>query len=289
MAEHAIDIELQIHRLKNLPALPEASAKILEAVNQADIAIEELVHALTLSPSLVARLLGMANSAYFNTHREITDIHSAIVQVLGLDLVKSFALCVVVNVHLDASRCRSFDSEYFWTRSLLAALITQHLARLNDCHSHPLSTAYSCGLLLNIGMLVAAYLFPEQVNKILANSQLNKLNKVGVEIQNQLGLSHYQLGFHLLKTWGLPSIYQETLQHFDSDQNFGAQDSLPNLVRLSQKLSGILLNNLPQPAGEELILLATESGVSCDSIAWVLDEMSENQQSLRQLACIMEG
>ena len=120
-------IQLKINRLKSLPALPEASVKILEAIQNPDISIEQLAEVLALSPGLVARLLGLANSAYFGQARQIKDLRTAIVQVLGLQLAKSLTVGIVLNVQIDANRCKGFDTHAFWMHSLLTAMAAQKL------------------------------------------------------------------------------------------------------------------------------------------------------------------
>ena len=105
---------LQINKLKNLPALPEASTRILDAINDPEIPIEQLAEVLSLSPSVVARLLGLANSAYFGQSRTISSLPTAIFQVLGLDLVKTLTLGIILNVQFDTRKCQSFDTKYFW-------------------------------------------------------------------------------------------------------------------------------------------------------------------------------
>lgn len=128
-ADIGMAVQIQINKLKNLPALPEASVKILEAINDPEISIEKLANVLSLSPGLVARLLGLANSAYFGQTRPIKDLRTAIVQVLGLQLVKSLTVGIVLNVQIDTSQCKNFDSKSFWLHSLLTAMAAQKITR----------------------------------------------------------------------------------------------------------------------------------------------------------------
>ncbi len=185
-------IQLQINKLKNLPDLPESSMRILAAINDPDISIDKLAEVLSISPGLVARLLGLANSAYFGQSRKINDLRTAIFQVLGLELVKSLSLGVVLNVHFDTRKCHAFNTEYFWMRSLLTAIAAQKLACHNKLQQFPPSTVYTCGLLLYIGMLVLGYLIPEKLDVILQRSKKNRTS-VGEEkpLINLLKLSQH--------------------------------------------------------------------------------------------------
>jgi HD-like signal output (HDOD) protein len=207
-------INSQINRLKNLPALPEASVKILEAINDPDISIEKLVDVLSLSPALVARLLGLANSAYFSQHRTIDNLHTAIVQVLGLTLVKSLAVGVILNVQLNPSKCKNFDTQSFWQLSLMTAVIAQKLSAASPPSKIASATFYTGGLLLHIGILVVAFLFPDELDKILRQQPKNYA-ELGCDINQVLGLSHYEIGYMLLNKWQLPDVYQNLLHRFN--------------------------------------------------------------------------
>jgi len=287
MNEHSRQtIELQINRLRNLPASPEASVKILEAINNPNIPIDKLADVLALSPALLARLLGLANSAYFGKSRDITDIRTAIVQVLGLDLVKSLALGVVVNVQFDTGKCMNFNTEYFWRRSLSTAVAGQQLACRNDFHAYSPSTVYNCGLLLYIGMLVAAYLFPVELNAIIFRCRQPEQVKVGDEIVSRLGLSHYQLGYQLLRKWQLTQVYQSTLQHFENPAQAGDVLPLIKLLQASRQMSSVLINGGVLEA-DAIERMARQSQLSASSIAEVFNELRENEQNLQQMAQIM--
>lgn len=285
-------IELQINRLKNLPVLPEASIKILDAVNNQNISIDKLAEVLSLSPGLLARLLGLANSAYFGKSRGITEIRPAIVQVLGLDLVKSLALGVVVNVQFDTSKCMNFDTEYFWSRSLVTAVVAQKLAIQNDCGRHSPSTIYNCGLLLYIGMLVAAFLFPDELNAILFRCQQPDQVKVGDEVIARLGFSHYELGYQLMRKWQLSRVNQDVLQHYLNPEQAGEEQQMIQILQVSQYLSSILVDGGPvdtEAASQMFQACASKSALSVDSIASVFNEIYENKQNIQQLAQIMGG
>jgi HD-like signal output (HDOD) protein len=187
-------LQWQVNSLRNLPVLPEASLRILEAINTPDVCLDKLVVALSLSPGLVARLLGLANSAYFSRGKCITDLRAAVFQVLGMDLVKVLATGVIFNVQFDTAKCRAFDSEYFWTRSLITAVSAQKLAsEVDDLQDLTSSAIYTSGLLLNIGILVLGYAMPEQLNDILLHCKKNNLS-INDEITRQLSQSHFQLG-----------------------------------------------------------------------------------------------
>jgi HD-like signal output (HDOD) protein len=279
-------VELQMNSLKNLPVLPDASLRILGAINTPDIPIEKLADALLLSPSLVARLLGLANSAYFARGRSVTDIRSAIFQVLGLDLVKALALALIFNVQFDTRACEKFDPNYFWMRSLTTAECARKLAiEIPQLGQFTPSTIYSGGLLLNIGVLVLGYLQPEELNGIFVERQKTGLSVSG-EIRRQIGLSHYQIAYFLMHKWNLPTLYQVLLQHYESKDFQGVERSLLHLLRVCQRLSAAVIAGKPVNP-QEFDPECEEIELPLEAIFDLAEQLNENRQAMQKLAAIM--
>ena len=238
-AKHAI--ELQLNAVKNLPALPEAGLRILNAINTPDISIDALADVLMLSPGLVARLLGLANSAYFARGTTVTDIHTAIFNVLGLDLVKALSLAIIFNVQFDTRKCPEFETEHFWMRSLITADAAQKLAGDSPLLQNLSPSAiYVSGLLLDIGVLVLSYLMPDKLNDILSDCK-NHSVAVNRAIGEKIGVSHYQIGFFLFNRWHLPELYQTVLQQYENAEFAGVERSLINLLQICSAKSLVSL------------------------------------------------
>lgn len=278
-------IQLQINKLKNLPALPEASLRILDAINDPDISIDELAEVLSISPGLVARLLGLANSAYFGQTKQITDVRTAIFQVLGLEMVKSLSLGIVLNVQFDTGKCRAFNTEYFWMRSLLTAVAVQKLASENNVQQFSSATVYTSGLLLYIGMLVLGYLIPEELDEILQHCKINR-SCAGDEVRLQLGESHYHLGYFLLQKWHLSPVYLAVLKHFEDPDFDGEEKSLIDLLKLGQRLSSMLLDD-EAIEFEQLENFCDELSLSSSGLPRIIDELVESREAVQKLASIM--
>jgi len=278
-------ILLQINRLRNLPALPEVNMRILNAINDPDIEIDKLADVLSMSPSLVARLLGLANSSYFGQARQVNDLPTAIFQVLGLDLVKSLSLGIVLNVQFDTGKCQAFNSNYFWTRSLLAAICAQKLAHANRLKSFSLSTVYASGLLLYIGMLVLGFLIPEEMNAIFLESKKNQIC-VGDTIKQNLGNSHYHFGFLLLQKWQLSPVYLAVLNHFEDPDFSGEERPLINLLTLCHTISSSLMDHKSVDM-VELESLRVKLSLSNSGLEALIEELIENRENIQKLASIM--
>lgn len=281
------NIDLEISKIKNLPPLPEASIRIISAVNDSDISVEELVDVLTLSPVLVARLLGMANSSYFGRAGQIDDLKIAIIQVLGLNLVKSLALSIVLNAELQTTKCKNFDSNYFWTHALITAIIANKFALKLKNEAISPNIAYTSGLLLNIGLLVSISIFPDELNKIF--SKVDPIEgSVLNEMQHLLGENQYQMGSVLLERWKLPVVYQEVLKQYRQKEYQEDENQLVLLLELSHWVAVYIIKDKVDALPDFSDLLDKLS-LSKKFFSAVVKDIEQTKDNVFELATVISG
>jgi HD-like signal output (HDOD) protein len=280
-------IDLKISKIKNLPELSAASMKIIDAVNDPDISIDDLATVLSIAPVLVGRLLGLANSAYFGCTVEITDVRVAIIRVLGLNLVRSLTIGILLNLELDTRKCSQFDSERFWMNALLTATLSQQFSLLLHDKAVVPSTAYTAGLLLNIGLIVAIYLLPEESNLILLNAEENA-SSISTEMTCLLGKNQYELGGLLLEHWHLPVIYQTVLKEFENSAYAGGEKKMIALIQICFVLAKKILydqnDELPQ-----LVEQLEPFGLSASVVQPIIDKILVKKDNIHLAALAITG
>jgi HD-like signal output (HDOD) protein len=281
---------LKLAKIKNLPTLPESSCKIITAVNNPDVSIEELTQVISTSTSLTGRLLGLANSAYFGCPGKIVDLRVAIIQVLGLNLVKSLALSILLSNELDVSRCRNFNTLQFWMQNLLTAILAQKIAMLAGDEELNPSVAYTSGLLLNIGLLAIVYVFPEELNQVFLDVEErgSSLNK---KIMDEIGVGHYQIGFFLLKRWRLPNIYPDILKQYAEVDGVEEKTELLKMITVL-KLSSSLAKQIYVSESQDLpISIPNINGIGVEQceIQKLVKQLIEKIRTIEDLAISMGG
>jgi HD-like signal output (HDOD) protein len=282
-----ISINQQICRLKNLPELPEASIKIIKAVSNPNIEIEELAAIIAISPVLTARLLGLANSAYFGRSGQIKDLKTAIIRVLGLNLVKSLTIGVVLNLALDTSRCRNFKSEKLWMHALVTAILGHKLSHLIRDEVLIPATSYTAGILLNIGLIAAVHLFPEATDQALLKSEQNTTS-VAVELSNIIGHTQYEIGALLLEHWQLPGIYQTVLKEFNNVNYFGAETKFIIFLSTCHGLAKKILADKEMDLIPDIEKLEV-FGTSLNEIQAIINEISSDKENIFAAALAISG
>lgn len=279
-------IQLKIAKIKNLPPLPEAGIKIIAAVNDPEISVDDLVNAVSLSPALLARLLGLANSAYFGRTGQIKDLRVAIIQVLGTNLVKSLALSIVLNVELDTTKCRLFDADIFWNQALITSLVAQKLTAYCDDENLLPCVVYTSGLLLEIGLLAAVYTAPEEMNQIF--SEMKEGEFLSEKMLAELGQTQYQLGGILLERWHLPEIYQIALKEFHQPMFDGEEKKLILLLELSKTIASFIRTNELEEM-PDLSELFEPLSLSKGQIKKVIRDVDNKKDDIKELATFLGG
>ena len=82
------DIRLSLRQIRDIPTLPVVVSRVLEASHSQDTSAVELGEIVAQDVSVSAKILSLANSAFYGFSRRITTIQQAVV-VLGFDTVRS--------------------------------------------------------------------------------------------------------------------------------------------------------------------------------------------------------
>jgi len=171
-----------------------AVQEILEAISNEDVDIDRLASIIEKIPTLSARMVGIANSSYFGFVSQITSVKEAIVRALGLKIARNLALALSLSQPLNQNHCPGFSPGNYWLAALLMAHAARQLTPSVSKITEPLppDTAYLCGLLRNLGLLLMVFLFPMEMEQVFAkvkpaaDSALieEQINLVGVRPSN---------------------------------------------------------------------------------------------------------
>lgn len=198
----------QILKLQHLPPLSATATRLLTLLSEEDLALNKLAEVINQDPGLAARILGLANSAYFGQQNPVLKVEDAIIRVLGLNMVKSLSFSIAVSGAFDISGCHHFDLKRYWRDSLYLATLARQLSLKStmDDRSDP-DAVYLAGLLLNIGVLVLVHVFPELYSKVIQISRQQGSDADIIALENEhIGINHCEAGAWLADRWHLPSL-----------------------------------------------------------------------------------
>lgn len=227
---NANEARLEIQKLHALPPVSLVVRQFLEAVQDPKIEVRRLAAIIEQDPALLARMVGLANSAYYGYPEPVVTAEEAIFKVLGLNTAKNLALSIVLSGPLDAGRCHQFRLDRYWAQAMSVAIFAKRLAAFVAEESRPSpGDAYLGGLLHNIGLLALVHLFPEAMSEVLAEGECDP--KALVERERQIiGTDHCDVGGWLARKWQLPPHIVAVLEHHLQQDYSGEHGPLVRLV-----------------------------------------------------------
>jgi len=193
-----------IGRLDELPSLPAVYHRARQVIDDPHAPLQALAEIIESEPSLAARLLRVANSAYYGFSGNVGSIQRALTMV-GTDDVHDLiiATCVIStfrDLPLGAVSMRSF-----WEHSIACGIASRAIARRKSWDQPEI--CYLAGLLHDIGRLPMYILEPQIMGDVLL-AHRERRGHVWILEQQQLGCDHSEVGMELLKLWKLPLVFQ---------------------------------------------------------------------------------
>ncbi|MCH8142724.1 MAG: HDOD domain-containing protein, partial [Proteobacteria bacterium] len=94
--------------------MPESAQRIITLQADPNYSLAELVGIIETDPSIAARILGWANSAFLNANPPAKSIEDAVVRILGADTAMSMALGIAIGESLRLPRPHVGRCAPFW-------------------------------------------------------------------------------------------------------------------------------------------------------------------------------
>lgn len=243
----------RIRRLQDLPPLPQVAQSLLQELASGDGPLERLANLISTEPALTARVIGVANSAYFGGRRQVHSVQGAISR-LGLNMVRGLALGLLINDHFSPARCRQLDLDRYWFVSMTGARLARDLARHVRAETVVPDQAYLAALLRQLGLIVLCDLEPEAMGQVLGRASQADAPGLARATREALGLDHREAGAILARRWHLPEDVPVIMRGYTDPAYHGEHASMVRLIGLCDMLAETLYDETPAWAASGLLL-----------------------------------
>lgn len=226
----------QLISVDSIPPLSATASRLLVMASDPDVDIDRLCMVIERDPPLMAKIVGIANSAFYAPRQPVYTVKDAIVRVLGLRMVSNLAFGLAVGGGLSAVGCERFDVNRYWVTALGTADLASGLARASSIPGKPDPDAtYLAGLLHNLGLLVLVHLRPREMNDVLAKSaEQPEIDAIDLE-RAVLGTDRWAAGAMLARHWQLPDVVATCIEGFAVTDGSGSPDPMVQLVRAARR------------------------------------------------------
>jgi HD-like signal output (HDOD) protein len=198
-----------VARIQQLPSPPTIYFRLMQELARPDATTGKVGEIISQDASLTAKLLQLANSAFFALPRPVVSVPEA-VQIIGFNLVKSLSLSLGLFASLNSEAIGEYSSDRLYLHSLATGLLAQRILSDEGAESAIVDAAFTAGVLHDTGKLVLASALPELYQHALQLASDELIPQWQAEA-NVFGVSHAEIGAYLLGLWGLPPSIVEAV------------------------------------------------------------------------------
>ena len=202
------DIRKLVGSIGELPSLSTTYTRLTQAVSDPDSSINEIAEIIEQDVAMSAKVLQLANSAFFGLAQKVTTLSSAC-SYMGMQTIKNLALTSeafrVLKPHsrIPLSVCEDIEKHAHRVAAIASALPMDKSNR---------DVTIIAALLHDIGKLLLASTMPEQFHSVFLRFTERGCKPFEAE-EELLGTSHAEIGAYLLGLWGIPSLTVEAIAH----------------------------------------------------------------------------
>lgn len=279
-----------VRTIAALPPLPSAAQEIIEQFGDEFIDANAVTRVVERDPGICGKLLGLANSAYFNLPEPVASMKEAISRVLGVDTVRSLVFAMALQQSFNGRKCPSFDSRRFWLDSLCVAEGCKKLARNGKGVPESVrNLAYPTGLCHNLGLLALTHIRPEQTDTVLRRhaEQPDSSRRLSALMIDEFNTDHRITTAELARVWGLPQPVVDAFRWRAGPRAADPADRLAAILEASAAAVGNV--NGPEEARLELDESASRLGLTVEQLEQIAEPGEKQKERLRSIAHSMQG
>jgi putative nucleotidyltransferase with HDIG domain len=201
-AERGALVDVLIAELERLPAQPSVAVRTVWVADQPTSSAKDLAAALTADPSLTARVLRLANSAYYGLSRRIADVTFA-VTVVGFPTVRAMAAVHASGLFEPGEHT---VPDGYWEHSVATATVCSVLAPRAGVRPNQ---AFPLGLLHDLGTALLFRADPERFGAVHAEARDGRSLRAAEKAA--YGLAHDEAAARVFSAWRFPDTFIEAV------------------------------------------------------------------------------
>lgn len=278
-----ISLDTIVEKVNDIPALPQIVLRIMKMTNDPDVTAHDINKVLNQDQSMTARVLRLANSAYYGYARRIASVTDAVV-LLGFNTIRSIVMAAAVSEMLSKKyEGYALEEGELWRHSQACALISRTVAR--RARFMQLDAAYTAGLLHDIGKVILNHFMKTAYHEVVALVETGEVPFMLAE-EEVLGFTHALVGAKVAEKWNLPPDLVEAiaLHHIPDKAEFNKK--LTAIVHISDAIClsmgiGVGVDGLLYPVSGEAMETLGISEQEIETIISELVDLFSDPQSLQ--------
>lgn len=205
MAANTQKLDQLANSVPSLPGVIHEVKKVLGDFNNPLGTIEQTVNK---DPAFAARVLKLANSAYYGFSFKVSTISQALM-FLGLSELRSLLIGTSMVKVFKGMKSNFVNMELFWKHSVACGICARQLAiRMREVNAEEFFIA---GLMHDLGRLIMFCAMPQKAEEAYEIARTKRISITEAE-NTAISFNHADLSAHVLKEWKLPPILYEVVK-----------------------------------------------------------------------------
>lgn len=202
-----LSIQQALERATLLPSVSVVLTQALQEMSKPEADISRLATLLARDQSAMARILRVANSAFYGLSGRVGSLSQA-VTLLGLPTTRTVVITAAIIDRFPPRDGTAFDFRSFWEHSLGVAAAAHFLAPRAGVNPE---LAFVAGMLHDIGIAVLGCCVLAEFRAVLDYAHAHDCAIEDAE-RAILGVTHDELGATLAAQWKFPPAIQEAIR-----------------------------------------------------------------------------
>jgi HD-like signal output (HDOD) protein len=215
----------------HLSPFPQVAIRVLQLAGNENVQLHQLSDLISSDPAFASEVLTIANSLLYAPRFPVTSIQHAIA-VLGATHLQGLCVTVGVRTYLNGALSRP-SMRAVWRHNLACGLIAEQLASAGFMDK---DSAYTCGVIHDIGRLALAVIRPREY-AVLLGMQSGPPASILEGERELFGLDHCQAGRRLIADWNLPVDFESIVSEHHSPRQENTSWDMDELINISCRLA----------------------------------------------------
>ena len=221
------DFKSVVGSIKDLPPMPVVAVKVLELLNDPNVNYEKLGEVISSDPAVSARMLKVANSAFYSMKRQIKTLEHAIA-IVGERTLRSLVLAASLE---GMNKSYGLLEKMLWEDSIGCAIGCRILAR-KFASADP-EEAFLAGLFRHLGKIVMNFSDQDAYRSLAEMAYSDGISTSELE-GRFFPYAHAVVGAAVLDKWNFSrSLVMSTLHHEDLMISLDEEQNGEALLRLT--------------------------------------------------------
>ncbi|MDK2897566.1 MAG: hypothetical protein PWP04_1686 [Candidatus Atribacteria bacterium] len=222
-----VSLQSLVKKVEDLPALPAVVRQVMELTEDPNSTARDINEVLNKDQSMTAKVLRLANSAFYGFPRRIPTVTDATI-MLGFQTIRSIVMAASVsNLLSQEVEGYALLPGELWKHSQSAAISARLISR--EVKFPKLELAYTAALLHDIGKVILNSYLQEVYQEVMEKVEEENLSFLQAE-EEILGFNHALVGSKVAEKWNLPHELVEAIAFHHS----------PELAKDNPKLTAIV-------------------------------------------------